>query len=1069
MDKRQPLKRGTEIKMGSGAVFTLGDVIGRGGLSLVYSATSNGGMTKSVIKEFYPAMDCAARDNNGHVCCCGEGNERFNAARCLFESEGIIGGEIANRTFQVISFWEYQNGYAAMKRESEDMLSIRTLVQGWETKGPISPSGKIWDKTPAHSDLFRVHYVLTIVDSLLPALSAIHETYLHLDLSSTNIIWACRELSTGSNGVAIISDFGSAAPLDGRGEFHPNYTLFTSNGFAAPEIYRRNHPLDRKTDLYSVGMLLIYLCIGEDRFARDFANGVGAKTPWQLARDIGNIDLDIPNFLGKGLFEILMHVLVNREYGSTTSMQSAIQELRNKARVYIADQETSLVSVGQKIQGTPSDEYYVYREEINGIVGRLQRNVNPIIAGIGGIGKTALARRFAKEYGGGNPYFVSFINFAGSFRKTIASLGNLHFNDREEVQKSLDDQFADGLALLRSCSSNYVLIIDNVDTKTDLRSDEDFHYLQEMDMHFIFTTRNETGRECDETIYLDRMDEDSCLKLMKSYLDDYGNGEHDEVLRSIIEQINGHTLTCELLAKTLRDSFGLTPEAVLASLRGSKLDDERWCEIQTAYDLAYIPRTVLAHLRTAFHLGALSDESKRILGSLCMAEYGLTKQHIEHLFSADEWKTIQEAKYRGWLMCRNECIEWDDYPTKECDEPIHRSASKVVYILHPVIRAVCLLDPAVKPSWSNSKPFIQSYISTFSAYSGPFENTIDVVWDPYPFVKYRKVFVEMLEMGDFETMMQEEPDCAGMIYMELMNYIEAIDAVHTPQSRESVYYYGRKVINYMRRESPVYYDMLRTLCAFCSPLWKFELSRALRYWKLMLRPKVGKFVRHMIDDKEHANVSTEVDWTDLLCFARLSDKLNNTQNALKYASMAYQKRLGTDSAAFFPFWGALLQYWFALFHSQKYNDALQLLGENLRELEQTESVLRWAAPPIDGCSENNADLKLEDWKKLITSHGQTTFSQQDAFLVDILADSCELQYWAAQKGGQRNLAEMYKKKYVYYMSLLSCYTATSLGPDEKLLAEWQGWLAEHPFIPPVVDASVFDENQGFPPCARNVM
>ena len=77
-DIRIPLEKGTQITI-NGSVFTIGDVIGRGGLSLVYSATKEGGMTESVIKEFYPAMDqsgvlYAERDADGHVLC---SNDRF--------------------------------------------------------------------------------------------------------------------------------------------------------------------------------------------------------------------------------------------------------------------------------------------------------------------------------------------------------------------------------------------------------------------------------------------------------------------------------------------------------------------------------------------------------------------------------------------------------------------------------------------------------------------------------------------------------------------------------------------------------------------------------------------------------------------------------------------------------------------------------------------------------------------------------------------------------------------------------------------------------------------------------
>ena len=217
---------------------------------------------------------------------------------------------------------------------------------------------KKWDDSHIYGDVIRVNYALAVIDSLLTALSAIHEKYLHLDLSSTNVIWACRELSTGRNGFAVISDFGSAATLE-NGKFKPNYNLFSSAGFAAPEIYNRNCTLTRKTDLYSVGMLLIYLCIGEKDFIKHFGR---MKRAVQLGRDIAGISLDIQENFGSHLYEILMAVLVERKYTTAQEMQKDIQELHDKTNIYLLDQETASISIGDKINGV-SDDHYIPRQE----------------------------------------------------------------------------------------------------------------------------------------------------------------------------------------------------------------------------------------------------------------------------------------------------------------------------------------------------------------------------------------------------------------------------------------------------------------------------------------------------------------------------------------------------------------------------------------------------------------------------------------------------------------------------------------------------------------------------------
>lgn len=49
---RQPLKAGTPIKMRSGAEYKINELIGCGGLSLVYSTIEANGLSTKIIKEF---------------------------------------------------------------------------------------------------------------------------------------------------------------------------------------------------------------------------------------------------------------------------------------------------------------------------------------------------------------------------------------------------------------------------------------------------------------------------------------------------------------------------------------------------------------------------------------------------------------------------------------------------------------------------------------------------------------------------------------------------------------------------------------------------------------------------------------------------------------------------------------------------------------------------------------------------------------------------------------------------------------------------------------------------------
>ena len=266
---RTPLKPGTVITMPNGAAYTIGEVIGEGGFSIVYRARTAGGNAEVVIKEFYPAARdgyrlTARRDENGVVRSEPDFQERFDRLRARFDSEGDIGGRVAGETYQVIPFLASGNGYALMQRESSDMTAVSALVASWSQLKPLPYSGREEDGDPCFTGLVRVGYALRVVDSLLSGLHSIHRRgYLHLDLSATNVLWAGREQQTGRNCAVLLTDFGCAAPMT-DGAYMPEQPLSFSPGFDAPEVQRGHEPLTPATDIYSVGVLLLYLCCGTD-------------------------------------------------------------------------------------------------------------------------------------------------------------------------------------------------------------------------------------------------------------------------------------------------------------------------------------------------------------------------------------------------------------------------------------------------------------------------------------------------------------------------------------------------------------------------------------------------------------------------------------------------------------------------------------------------------------------------------------------------------------------------------------------------------------------------------------
>ncbi|MCD8005944.1 MAG: protein kinase [Oscillospiraceae bacterium] len=310
MDNRTPLPEGYVLRLDNGGEYIIKKKIAAGGFSLVYDAETCGGTTPVVIKEFFPDK-WAMRNEQSKVCPLPNRENEFS--RCLkqFIDEGKIGGHIATLSFQTVSFLYCGSGYALMQRESEDMISIADVVGQWEENPPT-----VENSDPVFTDFTRLRYSLQITESVLSVLSKIHELgYLHLDISGSNVLWA-------GGCAAFIADYGCAVSMT-DGVYKPSYQPSYSPGFSAPELLTGLNQLSPATDIYSVGMLLYFLCAG--RIALDKSFNIKKK----VSRNIEYLKL--PKRVQKSLIEIILTSLADQDsrYSSASDM---LEEIRKFAR-----------------------------------------------------------------------------------------------------------------------------------------------------------------------------------------------------------------------------------------------------------------------------------------------------------------------------------------------------------------------------------------------------------------------------------------------------------------------------------------------------------------------------------------------------------------------------------------------------------------------------------------------------------------------------------------------------------------------------------------------------------------
>lgn len=317
---RTPLPENYPLYMENGGEYIIKRKIAEGGFSLVYEAETPGGTAPVVIKEYFPA-EGAFRNTQNKVLPLVGYEDSFLRNLNQFNSEGVAGGQVAKYTFQTVSFLLCGNGYALMQEESQDMVSISDLVASWSESPPIPYTGNLKDADPVFTDLTRLKYSLHIIESVLSVLSTIHKSgYLHLDISNRNVIWAGADQNTGRNCAAFIADYGCAVSLT-NGIYQPSYQLSYSPGFAAPEIQKGLDQLSPATDIYSVGMLLFFLCVGSS------ALEITRNRKRQVTREVAYLKL--PQRIKDCLIGIICAAIADKDcrYQSAYAMQEEIRKL----------------------------------------------------------------------------------------------------------------------------------------------------------------------------------------------------------------------------------------------------------------------------------------------------------------------------------------------------------------------------------------------------------------------------------------------------------------------------------------------------------------------------------------------------------------------------------------------------------------------------------------------------------------------------------------------------------------------------------------------------------------------
>jgi serine/threonine protein kinase len=152
---------------------------------------------------------------------------------------------------------------------------------------------------------FELPDILSVASQIAQGLRAAHEAGLvHRDIKPSNIM-----LQNGLDEV-VISDFGVARVMDDDSRTH-SMMLAGTPQFMSPE-QAQGLPVDARSDLFSVGSLLYWMCTGTTPFASETSFGVLTKIAQQPHVPVTQLSHSTPSWFNRLVDRLLEKQPQNR-------------------------------------------------------------------------------------------------------------------------------------------------------------------------------------------------------------------------------------------------------------------------------------------------------------------------------------------------------------------------------------------------------------------------------------------------------------------------------------------------------------------------------------------------------------------------------------------------------------------------------------------------------------------------------------------------------------------------------------------------------------------------------------
>jgi len=698
--------------------------VGRGGTCLVYYALKmdrQGIPRKVILKEFYPLL-------NGLY----EGELIRNADGSLTVPETVKESEI----YQVKEK-RFRESYEVFKHFYNEGISNNYVLQGQEfyeekEKGTCylvvdySESLSLYKYIQTNPGLYDF---LGYVHKLAKAAGKLHQMgYVHYDIKPDNVL-------VFEDGYVKFMDMDSVIKKEDFLQERKDIYLSVSDGYTAPEVmdYDGSNFSERlrfvkrgeTADLYSIGAVLYAYLYGQPLTLMDEQTGVmdRSKRNRYLTERIYEKDLEevirekyeaCPRKavrLIRNLLRVTLTTLSGERIGSAELLAMKIEEI------------LPLVKPGKVMlfdNFVPNQEAVFGREqkleELSCVLlsGREKGGGRIVcVTGIGGIGKSTLAREYAFRY---EDHYDMIIEVAASSAlDVIGRIELLNWKDEGEYAAHKAEE-RDGNAdflmekkkRIKACMKEQktLLIVHDY----NVSEDPEFGWFRELGCHIILTSRNDwcgSGIPCvllksehlapdhqktaAKDIFLHYYCQNARESGDKAWLEELYHSMEKEKngLDRLLSILEYHPLLIKLTAKQMAYFPGdeLKPSHVLGDSRLLTLDKRDMVDFQNARDDAMAQKNAYGHLKWiyegALHWNHLSEQEREALKYMTLIpfEYGISCSRFEKWTGLDPvW--LEKLRRKGWIEF------WAGRTDPLLDSQLTKEKQRGVYTLPMVVGEV---------------------------------------------------------------------------------------------------------------------------------------------------------------------------------------------------------------------------------------------------------------------------------------------------------------------------------------------------------------------------------------------